>query len=688
MTELIVSTHENSGTRKVYEDRGTALHIITPAGLKLSVALIADGVGGQDAGEAAAQKAQDVAISSIKHSTDTSVPDILYNAVISANTAVYRLAQELREKGVVEENRLMATTLTIAAVHHEKNGSKRLFVVNVGDSRVYLLRGQKLTQLTIDHSYQNIHDWPDEISEADKGRRVKPDALMRAIGVRPSVKPDIGFYVGITNPTVAAKRGEQGLPLEVGDSILVCSDGLIKSDSKTHKRYCADDEIIDILSSTEGLESAKMLTSKASGRLADDNVTVALIQMPDTTRQRRQFIQRYRWAGAIIGMLLVGVFVAIAAVQSNAAQEVAAQGTAAQATVLAESTRLEGTQIAAISTQNAESTNNAATVAVANAEIANVTLTAQAIASFTPTPTPQPLSSGSAGVSQNGNQLVKGERFTAFEYGSYLNFTARTIIDGQSSLTNLYDSSAITFAYLFGSNGLILNDISNGRLFLTLEQGGSTLIVLPSGGYSGVELRLQDTGITVFAEPPPNRQPTCLAMDTRNNQVTVGCYGGTCNLRLRSADTAQPLSLGTWVSFSPSDSAMSSPQSITSAQNSPLLQEYRGVLRTLSAAHYRECLSRFDPRPTATPTPLLITAAPSSTPLPQPSPIPPTNVPPTRRPTDPPPTDTPQPTATPQPSLTPVPPSLTPVPPSLTPTDPPQPTKDRPKKTEEPTPDK
>ena len=104
----------------------------------------------------------------------------------------------------------------------------------------------------------------------------RAEALMRAIGPRPKIPVDIGFYVNTIEPQVAASRGKGGLPLREGDSILVCSDGLIKDSHRNGQPFTRPEEIIRVLNTQEGEKAARSLVSFALGRDADDNVSAAV----------------------------------------------------------------------------------------------------------------------------------------------------------------------------------------------------------------------------------------------------------------------------------------------------------------------------------------------------------------------------------------------------------------------------
>ena len=126
ISEIFHGVHFDIGNRELYEDRVASLHITTAGGLNLDVAIVADGVGGENKGERAAQIALDTTIAHIRESQETSVPAVLKEAAVAANTAVH---SEFRNHSGA------SCTLSVAAIQDKT----KLFVANIGDSRVCLL---------------------------------------------------------------------------------------------------------------------------------------------------------------------------------------------------------------------------------------------------------------------------------------------------------------------------------------------------------------------------------------------------------------------------------------------------------------------------------------------------------------------------------------------------------------------
>jgi serine/threonine protein phosphatase PrpC len=291
MPDLVLGEHFDIGNREVYEDRCAAREIVTRSGLHLALAVVADGVGGEDKGERAAQLALDTFFDHVSASTDQIVPRLLTRAIQAANQAVFL---EVRASG----SKTMSTTFSVAAVQD----GKTLYISHVGDSRIYFCRGSKLTQLTVDHTFATMVNRLGELAPGVGVPDRRSEALVRAVGLRERVAVDIGFYVGTHDPEVATPRGLKGLPLREGDSILVCSDGLTKISDATGEPFTREHEITHVLQTKSGSKAAQTLVSYALGRNVDDNVSVALLQV---LGGRNRTVQRLRqWSVVIVAAAL------------------------------------------------------------------------------------------------------------------------------------------------------------------------------------------------------------------------------------------------------------------------------------------------------------------------------------------------------------------------------------------------
>lgn len=205
--------------------------------------------GREDAGET-----EDAAVQEGPTGRDTSHHALrLRKAVESANISVYRLAQQH------EQLRDMGTTVVATAFV-----GNRVYVANVGDSRVYRMRKGKLEQLTEDHSLLNEYIkmnllQPDEIENFPY-----KNVIVRALGLQESVAVDI-FTCSI----------------RAGDQVLLCSDGLTD--------LVRDDEIRRVLGDAPSAEAAcHKLTEFAKDRGGHDNITTLVVRVHDRPAEPRR----------------------------------------------------------------------------------------------------------------------------------------------------------------------------------------------------------------------------------------------------------------------------------------------------------------------------------------------------------------------------------------------------------------
>jgi protein phosphatase len=180
--------------------------------------------------------------------------ETLVSAVLRANRAVW-------ERGQQEPSfRGMGTTLVALALVCE-DGQDVLALVNVGDSRLYLLRDGELEQLTTDHTLvQELVD-DGQISEAEAGIHPQRHVLTRALGVEPDVDVDL----------------IEVLPYK-SDRFLLCSDGL--------PREVSDSQIASILRRlADPEEAARELVNEARANGGNDNITVVVVDVVDDDDQ-------------------------------------------------------------------------------------------------------------------------------------------------------------------------------------------------------------------------------------------------------------------------------------------------------------------------------------------------------------------------------------------------------------------
>jgi PPM family protein phosphatase len=212
-----------------------------------TVVAVADGLGGHQAGEVASA----IAIEPVGELDGQDFPtpeearQALVGAIKKANQAV--IAKAMSDSDYWG----MGTTLTAAAI---AGGGRWLQLAHVGDSRAYLLRGERLRQLTTDHTIVGELVRDGRLTADEAAHHPERSVLTRAVGLDPQLEVD----------------APPPLELEAGDEVLLCSDGLTDP--------LAEDRIAEILlAEDDGQAACQALVAAANAAGGPDNVTVVLL---------------------------------------------------------------------------------------------------------------------------------------------------------------------------------------------------------------------------------------------------------------------------------------------------------------------------------------------------------------------------------------------------------------------------
>lgn len=232
------------------------------------LAVLADGVGGHQAGEVASRIAVESIAASLQTCKNLNHPEsLLEEAFITANQEIVDQSQSK------ESQKGMGTTCVCALVIDRK-----LYLANIGDSRLYLLRDREINQLTFDHT------WMEELSQTGlagelKISRAHPLAhvLNRYLGSTEPIQVDLRIRAGNVQ-TQDEMRNSQGMQLNDGDVLLLSSDGI--SDLLT------DEEIRDNLLKRNWCQSAKRLVFCALKKGGHDNASVIIIRVPANPKKK------------------------------------------------------------------------------------------------------------------------------------------------------------------------------------------------------------------------------------------------------------------------------------------------------------------------------------------------------------------------------------------------------------------
>ena len=215
----------------------------TAVGKLPNLFIVADGMGGHKAGEYASKTAVETIVERIRENDSGLMVAALKKAIGEANQRV------LKEAIIDIEKEGMGTTIVAATIKGEK-----LIVANVGDSRLYVVNENSITQITADHSLVEELIRSGRIARSDARNHPDKNKITRAVGVFPKV--DVDFFETKVAP---------------GDTVLLCTDGLTN--------MVEDDEIKRIiLSQRDIVEKTDTLIKTANKNGGTDNITALLIE--------------------------------------------------------------------------------------------------------------------------------------------------------------------------------------------------------------------------------------------------------------------------------------------------------------------------------------------------------------------------------------------------------------------------
>ena len=259
---VFAATHPGEGGKNNEDNYAVSAYQIsesdpTPA----LIAIIADGVGGHQAGEIASSLAVET-ISQVIAESDADQPLVtLEQAFYQANEAIY--SQSISDSEQVG----MSTTAACAWVIGD-----RLYISSVGDSRIFLIREERIIQVTIDHT------WVQEAIESGiltaEQARTHPNAhlIRRHLGSKQPALPDFRLHLNQEQSDKQAVAN-QGMHLEPGDQLLLCSDGLTD--------LVSNEEIRDVMGAYSLEGAIQELIDLANTRGGHDNITIIGIQVPE-----------------------------------------------------------------------------------------------------------------------------------------------------------------------------------------------------------------------------------------------------------------------------------------------------------------------------------------------------------------------------------------------------------------------
>lgn len=263
-THLPVAALTHPGMKgKNNEDRFgvSAFRTKTQASTPVLLAVLSDGIGGNRAGEVASELAVNMISQVVADSDGRNPTQILESAIHQASEQIFQQAQQnLEQQG-------MGATCACVWISGD-----RLYSATVGDSRIYLMRGETIWQISTDHTW---------IQEALERGLLQPDqvdghpnahVIRRYLGS--PTPPDVDFRMRFNSeenpPDAPAGQGFRLLP---GDYLLLCSDGLTD--------LVEDKEILAAFRQGSMEEAGQKLVDLANQRGGHDNITLIGIQIPE-----------------------------------------------------------------------------------------------------------------------------------------------------------------------------------------------------------------------------------------------------------------------------------------------------------------------------------------------------------------------------------------------------------------------
>lgn len=238
----------------------------------LGLAVLADGMGGYQAGEVASKMAVNTVLSDIQHNYEqaileptgdfsgiSAVSTLIQKAILKANSVIHCSAQEKRQyQG-------MGTTVVVVMLHENI-----VSIGHVGDSRLYRLRDKRLELITEDHSLVRELVRKGYYTEAEAREATNKNVVTRALGVDARVDPEV----------------QEDMAL-LGDIYLLCSDGL--------NDMVEDKNIEDILLryGADLNQTAEQLIQLANEMGGKDNISAILL------RPVKPFVTKLTWYGRI-----------------------------------------------------------------------------------------------------------------------------------------------------------------------------------------------------------------------------------------------------------------------------------------------------------------------------------------------------------------------------------------------------
>ena len=242
------------------------------------LAVVADGMGGYQRGEVASQMAIDIIKEMFDADPGADPATLLKQAFRRANEQIY-------ENGMgTSPSAMMGTTLIVAATR-----GKYATIANIGDSRAYLARANRLTQVTKDHSFVAEQVAAGAMSEREARESPQRNILTHALGHKPRLDSKIPNIFELT--------------LLPEDRLLLCTDGF--------HDVVGDNDLLNVLLTAEPAAATHKLIDLAKERGTTDNVTAVVFEALPVREKAAAALTEVRGIPSLIGLVAAAVLVLV-----------------------------------------------------------------------------------------------------------------------------------------------------------------------------------------------------------------------------------------------------------------------------------------------------------------------------------------------------------------------------------------
>ena len=209
-------------------------------------ALVCDGMGGANGGNIASESAAKTIADKLNFGyhqamNDNSIKHLIVSAIEAANATVFSKSRN------DDSLKGMGTTVVLAIIKNDA-----LYIAHVGDSRIYIVTNESITQLTNDHSVVQLMIVRGELSAEEAKDHPQKNVITRALGVEPQVIVDTDF-----------------LEIKKDNTLLLCTDGL--------SNFVSDETILEVVKNNEISNVCETLVDLANQNGGGDNITVVTL---------------------------------------------------------------------------------------------------------------------------------------------------------------------------------------------------------------------------------------------------------------------------------------------------------------------------------------------------------------------------------------------------------------------------